>query len=106
MATNSAKERYIARIRSESAYPTFRSIVSLFAVILYVVGTLFIIGGLFGGLVALAQDAGRGIGLMIVGAVVGIIYIILGKVSKEAAFMLADVADSLTDLNSRNEQQP
>lgn len=37
--------------------------------------------------------------------IVGFIYIVIGKVSREAAFMIADVADALTDQNSRYEKQ-
>ncbi len=104
MATNPAKERYIQRIRSESAYPTFRSLINLFAILLYLVAVIFIVGGLFAGLAAMSQQGAQGIGLMIGGFILGVIYYVIGRVTKEAAFMLADVADCLTDQNSRCEK--
>jgi hypothetical protein len=79
--------------------------INIFAVVLYIVGAICIIGGVVAGLAALSQNGAQTIGMMVGGLVIGIIYIIIGKVTKEAAFMLADVADCLTDQNSRNERK-
>ena len=46
----------------------------------------------------------EGLAGVFIGLIGGLIYIVLGKVTKEAALMLADMADSITDLNSRYEQ--
>lgn len=102
----SAKQQHLERIRSETAYPTFRSLINFFAISLCILGGIFLsIGvlGLVGQLLGLWQSFGLLPGLGLV--VAGVIYIITGKVFKEAAVMLADMVDSLTDLNSRYEQQ-
>jgi hypothetical protein len=99
---NALKKKYLDRIRSDSAYPAFRGVVNIIALLLYTVGALFIVGGflvgfgLVGGSLNLAVFIG--------GMTIGLFYIVMGKVLREVSLMLADVADSITDLNSRYEQ--
>ena len=103
--TPSTKQKYIQRIRSESAYPVFRSLVSTFAVLFYIFGALLIVAGLIIGFSLIAREGAAALAAMFGGVIAGLICIIIGRVSKEASFMLADLADSITDLNSRHEQQ-
>lgn len=103
--TPSARQKYIQRIRSESAYPVFRSLVNTFAILLYIFGALFIVAGFIIGFSLIAREGAAALAAMFGGVIAGLIYIIIGRVSKEASFMFADLADSITDLNSRYEQQ-
>lgn len=98
-----SKQTYIQRIRSTSAYPTFRTFIGIIALLLYIFGLIAIIGGVLLGLAAMQSGDQSGIIAIFLGPIVGIIYIIIGKVLKEASLMLADIADSITDLNSRYE---
>jgi hypothetical protein len=98
---NTPKQNYIERIRSQSAYPTFRSLIRIIAVLFYVLGALAILGGLAG----MANQGSSGILALFGGIVSGIICIVIGRVTQEAASMLADIADSITDLNCRYEQR-
>jgi hypothetical protein len=98
---NSPKQKYIERIRSQSAYPTFRSLIRIIAILFYVLGALAILGGLAG----IANQGSSGILALFGGIISGIICIVVGQVTQETASILADIADSITDLNCRYEQK-
>jgi hypothetical protein len=98
---NTPKQKYIERIRSQSAYPTFRSLIGIIAILFYVLGALAILGGQGG----MANQGSSGIVVLFGGIVSGIICIVVGRVTQEPASMLADIADSITDLNCRYEQK-
>jgi hypothetical protein len=97
----SLKKKYLDRIRSDSAYPAFRSVVNIIALLLYTVGILLLLAGVVVGFGVGGAD--KNFGAFIAGIVLGLFYVILGKIIREVSLMLADVADSITDLNSRNE---
>ncbi len=99
---NPQKKQYLDRIRSDSAYPAFRGVVNIIALLLYVVGALFIIGAVLVGFGVLGD--GMNPVAFISGMVLGLFYFVIGKVLREVSLMIADVADSITDLNSRYEQ--
>ena len=100
---NPLKKKYLDRIRSESAYTAFRGYGHIAAFLFNVVGILSIIVGGFIGFGILG--GGMNLGALIGGLVLGLVYIVLGKLILEGAPMLADIADSITDLNSRYEGQ-
>ncbi len=100
---NTPKAQYIQRIRSQSSYPTFRTFVGVIALLFYIIGAICILVGISAGISQ--QGIGSGMFALFAGVLIGIIYIVIGKVIKEASLMLADIADSITDLNSRNDQQ-
>ena len=100
---NPLKQKYLDRIRSESAYVAFRGYGHIAALVFNVVGILVIIVGAFIGFGLLG--GGMNLGALIGGLILGLFYIVLGKLILEGAPMLADVADSITDLNSRYEGQ-
>ena len=100
-AMNPLKQKYLDRIRSDSAYPAFRSVVNIIALLLYAVGILLLLAGVLTGFGVVG--GGTNVAALIGGIVLGLFYVILGKIIREVSLMLADVADSITDLNSRNE---
>ena len=87
------KMRYVQRIRTESSYPAFRMFVNIIAYLFYIVGALSIIAGLLN----LIGVPLTGITMMILGTLI----IATGKVQMEACMILADMADSINDLNCR-----
>ena len=104
----SPKQKYIDRIRSESFYPIFRSLVRMLERMLFILGASSIFAGLLFGSIILTQNSGSSIVALLTvvcGVFFGLVCINIGKVVREMFFMLADVADSITDLNSRYEQQ-
>jgi hypothetical protein len=103
---NAIKIQYIERIRAESAYPAFRSLVNLSAgvsvfcgAICILVGMIFILIGMVG--LFASREGGQGLIL----AIAGIVLILITKASKEASLMLADLVDSITDSNSQKEDE-
>jgi len=103
---NPLREQYLDRIRSESAYPAFRGVVNIIARLFYAFGGLIIVAAIIQALIVLLKGGGMGpvgIPVTLFAVVFGLFYIVLGKVIREVSLMLADVADSITDLNSRYE---
>lgn len=79
---------FIDELRAGTLYPTFRSVVRLLTVLLYLIGVLFALGGLVGAF------NGGGIAAFIGGLVAGLIFYVLGRLSQEASTMLADLSDA------------
>lgn len=90
---NEQKLTYLLRIRSQSAYPWIRRLSTFVAFVFYSIALFMVVLGV--GLFGMA-------GLLAVP--VAFLFVIAGAVLKEASIMLADIADSVTDLNSRYEQ--
>jgi hypothetical protein len=103
---DTSKQKYIQKIRSQSAYPTFRSLVRIIAILFYLVGGIILLRALVTGLAAMPREGSTGILVLLTGAVFGLFSIAIGRVTQEAASMLADIADSITDYNSRSDQPP
>ena len=90
---NEQKLTYLLRSRSQSAYPWIRRLSTFVAFVFYSIALFMVVLGV--GLFGMA-------GLLAVP--VAFLFVIAGAVLKEASIMLADIADSITDLNSRYEQ--
>lgn len=100
---NPHKKKYLDRIRSESAYAAFRGYGHLASLVFYAFGILSIIVGAFIGFGILG--GGMNLWALAGGLVLGFFYFVIGHLIHEGAAMLADIADSTTDLNSRYEGQ-
>jgi hypothetical protein len=87
------KKRYNKRLRTESSYPTFRRLATVLSYIFYAMGALAIITG-FIGLINTQP-----LGLLVI--IPGILVIAIGKAQEEAFLLLADIADSMNDINCR-----
>jgi hypothetical protein len=95
---NTQKDQYLDRIRSQSAYPWVRRIAGLVALFFYTLAAISFFGGI---IIAFTGKVGAVAALL--GTVFGLIYFIVGAITKELSIMLADIADSITDLNCRYE---
>ncbi len=98
---NTKKQNYLSSIRSDSAYPTFRSVIGIIAILMYVLGGIVVLFGLIGGIGMMTQQFLPGVMTLFISILIGVIYVVIGKIVKEAALMLADIADSITEANSR-----
>jgi hypothetical protein len=96
---NNQKIVYLDRIRSQSAYPWIRRIAGLVALFFYTLGAIFFFSGL---IATLTGNGGGGLAL-IFGALTGVLFFVVGAIIRETSIMVADIADSITDLNSRYE---
>jgi hypothetical protein len=90
---NEQKELYLDRIRSQSAYPWIRRL-AVVVLLAFFSSAIFIL--------VLALAFFGKLGLLVLP--ISIILFIAGAVLREASIMLADIADSVTDLNCRYEQ--
>jgi hypothetical protein len=89
---NEQKLTYLSRIRSQSAYPWIRRLSTFVAFIFYSIALFMVVVS-----VGLAGLAG------LLSIPVAFLFVIAGAVLKEASILLADIADSVTDLNCRYE---
>jgi hypothetical protein len=99
---NEQKELYLLRIRSQSAYPWIRRLANLVALGLYTLA--FMLSALSIVVGALTAKGTLFLPIVLSTLVVSIFLIVAGRVYKEASILLADIADSVTDLNCRYEQ--
>lgn len=88
---------YLDRIRSQSAYPWIRRIAGLVALFFYTLGAIWF----FSGLIATITGNGGGGLALIFGALLGVLFFVIGAIIRETSIMVADIADSITDLNCR-----
>lgn len=94
---NNQKIVYLDRIRSQSAYPWIRRIAGLVALFFYTLGAIWFFSGL---IATLTGNGGGGLAL-IFGALMGVLFFVVGVIIRETSIMVADIADSITDLNCR-----
>jgi len=100
---NEQKQAYLLRIRSQSAYPWIRRIATIVAFVFYTIAFMLfaisVVVGLFAKSAIISPAP-----IIIVAAILSCLFAIAGAVLKESSIMLADIADSITDLNCRYEQ--
>ena len=90
---NEQKSLYMHRIRSQSAYPFIRTLANVLIFACYSCAVFMLaIGYFFIGKFALALVP------------IPILLVVVGSIIREAIFIFADIADSITDLNCRYEQ--
>ena len=96
------KQRYIDQIRINTAYPTYRRFAGILMIIGYVLAGLLVLVALLG----LFEDVSvgqyrEGFTFFIGSVIAAVIIIFASRLLKEAALIFADIADSITDANSR-----
>jgi hypothetical protein len=98
---NASRQQYLQSIRAETAYPVYRGVIGTIALLGYVLAGVIALGALVTGLGAMASSFLTGLITLVAGGVVAAITFLVAKLSKEASLMLADIADSTVDANSR-----
>jgi hypothetical protein len=98
---DATKQSYLNEIRNNTAYPTYRGIIGLIAMLLYVMAVLYGLGSLIGGLGMMRNSFLGGLGMILMGLVAAALTFLLARFWKEAALILADIGDSITDANAR-----
>ena len=101
---NAHKTKYIDRIRKETAYPAFRAFISIISLLVIGMGFVLACVGAIGVGKALSGNfVYFELFMALIPIVIGIILAAVGLILKEASIMIADIADSITDLNYRYE---
>jgi len=101
---NTSKQQYLEQIRSNTAYPTYRGIIGIIAILGYALAALNALGSLIGGFGTMGSSFLGGVGIIIFGAIVSGLIFLGARFWKEAALILADIGDSITDTNSKSRQ--
>ena len=96
------KQRYIEQIRTNTVYPTYRRFARILTILGYVLAGLLVLitflGSVEGFSVGEYLDA---IAVSVGSVVVAVIIVFVSRLLKEAALIFADIADSITDANSK-----
>jgi len=100
MSMPESKKMYIAHIRSNSAYPTFRNLIQIFGILFVGLGVVCIITGIVGAFMNYGKNGVAAITIGISGIIGGLICIVLGRLGTEVSSMIADIAGSITESNS------
>jgi chromate transport protein ChrA len=96
------KQRYIDQIRINTAYPNYRRFVGIVAILGYVLAGLLVLITLLAFIEAVSVGEYREGFTFLVGSVIAaIIIIFMSRLLKEAALIFSDIADSITDTNSK-----
>jgi ATP/ADP translocase len=100
---NQTKKGYVDYIRANSAYPTYRGVISIITAILMILAGLQALGALVLGLTAMKQ-AGFLVGVMVLlmGAAFAALAFFMARFWNEAAQILADIGDSVMETNARS----
>ncbi len=97
------KQEYIDRIRSNTAYPTYRAFVRILMMFGYVLAMSIVVAGVVDYTTRGYLSAFLLGGKFLIGSIiVGVITVFFSRLWKEAALILADIADSITDINSKS----
>lgn len=102
----SSKQRYIDQIRTNTAYPTYRTFIGILTILGYVFAGLIVLAGLgvvvspFG-ITYWAPSGGASYFVPVASVIVAAIIVFASRLWKEASLLLADIADSITDANSK-----
>jgi hypothetical protein len=87
---NQNKKSYILRIRSDTAYPAYRSLVGVIEILGYIGVVIWL-------LVTLVASKQGIIGALAVGVLVSVVAVVMIRFFKEASLMFADIADTLAE---------
>ena len=98
---NTQKQQYLTRIRANTSYPVYRGIIGVIALLGYVLAGISALGALISGLGTMGQSFLGGLGMLIAGLVVSGLIFLLARFWKEAALILADIGDSITETNAK-----
>ena len=92
------KQQYLAQIRASSAYEPYRGGVGVVAALGYLLAIIPVIGGFIGCVIMMsARQPALGVIALIASGVVAVIMLIGIQFWRQAAMMLADIADLIAD---------
>lgn len=97
---NPEKQQYLDRIRANTAYPTYRGIIGIIAVLGYALAGLQGLAALITGFGSMGQSFLAGLGILIGGLIIAALIFLGARFWKEGALILVDIGDSITEANS------
>ena len=107
---NPVKDQYIHQLRIATTYGGFRASTQFVSILFFILAALGGIGGTLLGLYVLTEgrsfERPQGVLFLIGGLFSGLIYLAMGMLLRGVLTAVADIADSITDMNSRYSQPP
>src|SRR4030042_644888 len=92
----------IDQIRTNTAYPNYRRFVGIVAILGYVLAGLLVLITLLAFIEAVSVGEYReGFTFLVGSVIVAIIIVFVSRLLKEVALIFSDIADSITDVNSK-----
>lgn len=97
------KQQYLQNVRATTVYPTYRGIIGILTILGYLLAGIYLISGVVGGLMALSESFVMGLGFLLTGVLSAVILFVGVRFLKEAALILVDIGDSVTDHLSKEQ---
>lgn len=98
---NAEKQKYLTDIRANTAYPVYRGMIGIITLLGMILAGLQGLSALIMGFTTMGQTFLGGLALLLLGLVVAALIFLGAKLFKEAALILVDIGDSVTERNSR-----
>lgn len=98
---DASKQQYLNSIRGNTAYPTYRGFIGMITMLGYLLAGAAALGAVIGALTMMTQSFMLGLVTLVIGAVWAAVIYFVAQYFREAALVLVDMADSITDANSR-----
>ena len=99
---SSEKDKYVKAIRAETTYPVYRSIIGVIALLVYAIAASLFIGSSYLTMtLGNVDSAGMQAFFAIIGYISSILFYVIARFWKEAALIVADIGDSVTEVCSR-----
>ena len=102
MVATDLKRAYIAKLRSDTAYPTVRNLARAIAIMMNFIAVLCFCAAIYG--LLLLDKPGKqetGVALLLTGVGSGLAYLVAARFIRELANMAVDIADTGTETASR-----
>ncbi|WP_287365160.1 hypothetical protein [Thauera sp.] len=91
-------EAFAERLRGESLYPVFRSLVGVIYVVWMVLAALAVLAGV---VAAWKSSGAAAFGSLLLGVFLGVFFAVIAKVTREVSLMLADLSDAAVHIAAR-----
>lgn len=98
---NVEKEKYLTEIRANTAYPIYRGMIGVITLLGMILAGIQGLSAVIMGFTTMGQTFLGGLAVLLLGLVVAALIFLGAKLFKEAALILVDIGDSITDKNSK-----
>ena len=103
---NSQKQQYLIAVRANSAYPAYRGVIGTVALLGYLLAGAFALAALIAGFTTMTQSFMLGVVVLAGGAISAALVFLMARFYKEAALILADIGDVVTEAGASGQALP
>ncbi len=96
------KQQYVEHLRNQSSYPVYRGMINVIAIAFYVLAVVQVMMAVFSMIaMAFSNNLVAGVGAFVMGLIGAAFTALFARFWREAATIIADIGDSITEANSR-----